>query len=482
MKMRLSSLISSSLIAGLISSVTVASATELEFGGATPLEWSTRLAKSEMTRYGDSLYFEKAPKARWDYTSGLLSGFLLDLAETTGDDTLRDYAEGIVGSFVAPDGSIRTYKMSDFNIDMVTPGKVTLRLYERTGDERYKIASDTVREQLRQHPRTTEGGFWHKQRYPHQMWLDGLYMASPFYAAYGKMFNEPEAFDDVAKQLILMDRHSYIPEVGLHRHGWDEARAQSWADPKTGLSPNFWGRSEGWYAMALVDSLDSIPGIHHDVESIVEILRRVAAGIEKWQDPETGVWWQVLDQPGRVGNYLEATASSQFLYALAKAVNKGYLPRDRYEPVIRRGYAGLIKQFVRVNAEGLTDLTQCCSGLVTPTVPDSRGMAHSTITSANRSLTTIRKAPVHSSAPEFKCSNCSRLRSTLHRFGSVAGRTTIACSLGSKPLRFPIAIFSSRILGPKQARRSKRPKRSPTRLPRRMRPAVGEWWCLRGNG
>ncbi len=361
MKLRLSSLVTSSLITGLIFGATVAAATELEFGGATPLEWSTRLAQSEMTRYGDSLYFEKAPKARWDYTSGLLSGFLLDLAVTTGDDALRDYAEGIVGSFVAPDGSIRTYKMSDFNIDMVTPGKVTLRLYERTGDERYKIASDTVREQLRQHPRTTEDGFWHKQRYPHQMWLDGLYMASPFYAAYGKMFNEPEAFDDVAKQLIMMDRYSYIPEVGLHRHGWDEARAQSWADPQTGLSPNFWGRAEGWYAMALVDSLDFIPGIHHDVESIVEILRRVAVGIEKWQDPETGVWWQVLDQPGRAGNYLEATASSQFLYALAKAVNKGYLPRDRYEPVIRRGYAGLIKQFVRVNAEGLTDLTQCCA-------------------------------------------------------------------------------------------------------------------------
>ena len=332
-----------------------------EFEGATPLEWSTRLAKSEQARYGGTLFFEGAPRARWDYTSGLLSGFMLDLAETIGDDDLRDYAEGIVGTFVAPDGSIRTYKMSDFNIDMVTPGKVTLRLYERTGEERFKMASDIVREQLRQHPRTTEGGFWHKQRYPHQMWLDGLYMASPFYAAYGKMFNEPAAFDDVARQLLLMDRHAYVPEVGLHRHGWDEARAQSWADPQTGLSPNFWGRAEGWYAMALVDSLDFIPGIHHDVESIVEVLRRTAAGLAKWQDPETGVWWQVLDQPGREGNYLEATATAQFLYALAKAVNKGYLPRDVYEPVIRRGYAGLIKQFVRIDADGLTDLTRCCA-------------------------------------------------------------------------------------------------------------------------
>ncbi len=332
-----------------------------QFGGATPLEWSTRMAKSERERYGEKLYFEGAPRARWDYTSGLLSLFMIDLAETIGDDDLRDYAEGIVGSFVAGDGTIRTYKMSDYNIDMVTPGKVTLRLYERTGEERFKIASDTIREQLRQHPRTTEGGFWHKQRYPHQMWLDGLYMAAPFYAAYGKLFNEPEAFDDVAKQLIMMDRHAWVPEVQLHRHGWDEARAQSWADPATGLSANHWGRAEGWYAMALVDCLDFIPGIHHDVESIVEILRRVAAGLERWQDPETGVWWQVLDQPGREGNYLEATATSQFIYALAKAVNKGYLPRDHYEPIIRKAYAGLITQFMRVNADGTVDLQHCCS-------------------------------------------------------------------------------------------------------------------------
>ncbi|MCF3649214.1 glycoside hydrolase family 88 protein [Synoicihabitans lomoniglobus] len=332
-----------------------------QFGGATPLEWSTRMAESERARYGETLDFEGAPRARWDYTSGLLSGFMLDLAETIGDDGLRDYAEGIVGSFVAPDGMIRTYKMSDYNIDMVTPGKVTLRLYERTGEERFKIATETIREQLRQHPRTREGGFWHKQRYPHQMWLDGLYMAAPFYAAYGKMFHEPAAYDDVASQILLIDRHTYVPEVGLHRHGWDEARAQSWADPQTGLSPNFWGRAQGWYAMALVDTLDFIPGIHHDVESIVEVLRRVAAGIERHQDPDTGVWWQVLDQPHREGNYLEATATSQFLYALAKAVNKGYLPRDRYEPVIRKGYAGLIEQFVRVNGEGLTDLTRCCA-------------------------------------------------------------------------------------------------------------------------
>lgn len=347
-----------SLLGGFLSPV----AAEMpRFDGATPLEWSQRLAESERARYGETLYFEGAPKARWDYTSGLLSGFMIDLAVTLGDDDLREYAEGIVGSFVAADGTIRTYKMSDYNIDMVTPGKVTLRLYERTGEERFKIASATIREQLRQHPRTSEGGFWHKQRYPHQMWLDGLYMAAPFYAAHGKMFGEPEAYDDVAKQIILMDKHAWIPEVQLHRHGWDEARVQSWADPGTGLSPHHWARAEGWYAMALVDSLDFIPGIHHDVESIVEILRRVAAGLEKWQDPATGVWWQVLDQPGREGNYLEATASSQFVYALAKAVNKGYLPRDRYEPVIRKAYAGIIEQFVRVNDEGLTDLTRCCA-------------------------------------------------------------------------------------------------------------------------
>ena len=330
------------------------------FDGKTPVEWSRGLADSERARYGAALEFEGAPKARWDYTTALLSQSLLDLATHDENADLRDYAERMVSTFVAPDGEIRTYRKTDYNIDMIPPGKVLLRLWERTREERFKVAADALREQLEHHPRTSEGGFWHKQRYPNQMWLDGLFMAAPFYAHYGILFNEPRDVDDAIHQLRLVDQHTYVAEKGLHTHAWDEARAQAWADPVTGRSPNFWGRAEGWYAMALVDTLDFIPGVHHDVEAVHEILQRVAEGIERWQDPETGVWWQVMDQPGREGNYREATASSMFVYFLAKAVNRGYLPRDRYEPVIRRGYAGLIEQFVRLDDAGLVDLTRCC--------------------------------------------------------------------------------------------------------------------------
>ncbi|MBI5382935.1 MAG: glycoside hydrolase family 88 protein [Opitutae bacterium] len=331
-----------------------------KFGDATPLEWSQRMARSEMARRGTTLNFGGAPKARWDYTSSLLALSLIKLAERTGDTAMRDYAEMIVSSYIAPDGTIRTYKLEDYNIDMIPPGKVVLLMIERTGEERYRKAAETLRRQLATHPRTSEGGFWHKQRYPHQMWLDGIFMGAPFYAHYGKLFNEPAAFDDAAKQALLIDAHAYDPKTELYYHGWDESRAQSWANKQTGTSPNFWGRGLGWYSMALVDLLDFLPGIHSDVESIHAVLRRVAEGVVRHQDPKTGLWFQVLDQGERKGNYREATASAMFVYALAKAVNRGYLPRDQYLPAIRRGYAGLVRDLIKTDANGQINLTQCC--------------------------------------------------------------------------------------------------------------------------
>ena len=330
------------------------------FAGKTPVEWSRGLAHSERARYGATLEFEGAPRARWDYTTALLSQALLDMAANDGDDALRDYGARMVTTFVAPDGAIRTYRMSDYNIDMIPPGKVLLREYQRIGEARFLTAAHTMREQLAQHPRTSEGGFWHKQRYPYQMWLDGLFMAAPFYAHYGVMFDRPADVDDAMFQLQLVDRHTWVPDKQLHVHAWDEARAQPWADPVTGRAPNVWGRAVGWYAMALVDTLDFTPGIHHDVEAVNEIIKRLAEGLVRHQDPATGVWWQVMDMPEREGNYREATATSMFVYFLAKAVNRGYLPHDVYEPVVRRAYAGLIKEFVRLDANGLVDLTRCC--------------------------------------------------------------------------------------------------------------------------
>jgi unsaturated rhamnogalacturonyl hydrolase len=327
-----------------------------QFGGAAPLEWSQRMAKSEIARRGDQ------PKLKWDYTVALFSHALILLGDRTGDPRMLDHAAKSIGGLIAPDGTITAgYKLEEYNIDSVAPGRAVLDLFERTKEARYQKAAALLRQQLKTHPRTSEGGFWHKQRYPQQMWLDGLYMGSPFLANYARLFKEPAALDDVAKQFVLMDAHAWDAKAGLHYHAWDEARAQSWANKQTGTSPHFWGRAIGWYAMALVDVLDYVPASHPEVDQIVVILRRVADGILRYQDPKTGLWWQIVDQGGRQGNYLEATASSMFVYTLAKAVNQGYLPRDRYLPVIRRGYEGIVRDLVKTGADGRIDLTQCCS-------------------------------------------------------------------------------------------------------------------------
>jgi unsaturated rhamnogalacturonyl hydrolase len=331
-----------------------------KFGDAAPLEWSKRMARSEMARQGDKLIYPN-PSARWDYTRGFLARSLILLGRRPDDAAMADYGAKIAESFVTPEGGIATYKLQDYNIDMIPPGRVLLMRYEQTRDERLKKAVQLLRRQLAEQPRTSEGGFWHKKRYPHQMWLDGLFMGATFYAQYGKVFSENEAFDDVAKQIILMDKHAYDPKTGLHYHAWDEKRQQNWANKETGTSPNFWGRAEGWYSMAIVDCLDYIPPTHKDAGVIKEIFSRVADGIVRWQDPQTGLWWQVLDQGEREGNYREATVSCMFVYSLAKGINRGYLSREKYLPTVKKGYAGIVRDLLRTGDDGRVNLIQCCS-------------------------------------------------------------------------------------------------------------------------
>ena len=330
-----------------------------KFDGDTPLDWSVRMAKSEMSRRGDTLFYPN-PGARWDYTRGFLAQSLIKLGERVSDPAMTAFGTRIVESFVTPEGGIATYKMQEYNVDMLPPGRALILAYEQHKDERIEQAIKLLRSQLTGQPRTSDGGFWHKQRYPHQMWLDGLFMAATFYAQYGQAFNEPAAFDDVVKQIMLMDEHAYDPKTGLHYHAWDETHSQSWANKQTGTSPNFWGRAEGWYAMALVDCLDYLPPTQPHVEEVNEILRRVADGIVRWQDPKSGLWWQVLDQGDRKGNYLEATASCMFVYSLAKGINRGYLSREKYLPAVLKGYEGILRDFIRKNPDHTLTLTQCC--------------------------------------------------------------------------------------------------------------------------
>jgi unsaturated rhamnogalacturonyl hydrolase len=331
-----------------------------DFAGSTPLQWSVHMADSEMARRGNSLAWKEGGTAKWDYTTGLFTLSLLKLNEHVNNPRYMPYVENAIGSFISTNGEIHGYKFEDYSLDNINPGRTVLDLYQLTKDERYKKAVDRLRAQLDVQPRTNEGGFWHKQRYPYQMWLDGLYMGAPFYAEYAKLFHEPTAsFDDIAKQIQFVAAHTYDPASGLFYHGWDEKKEQTWADKTTGASSNFWGRAIGWYAMALVDVLDYFPKDHPARPEIVATLKKLCDGVVKHQDP-SGLWWQVVDKGGQPGNYLEATASSMFVYAMAKGVNRGYLSRD-YVPAILKGYSGITGRLVKKDAKGNVSLTQCCS-------------------------------------------------------------------------------------------------------------------------
>jgi unsaturated rhamnogalacturonyl hydrolase len=326
-----------------------------KFGGATPLEWSQRMAESEVARRGDSLEWKEGGKAKWDYTSGL---FTLSLLKFDAPRYLG-FAEMAIGSFITTNGTIRMYKPKEYQLDHINPGKTVLALYQLTHEERYRKAAELLRRQLDTQPRTSDGGYWHKQRYPSQMWLDGLYMAAPFEAEYAKLFHQPADFDEVAKQIRLMSAHSYDPATGLFYHGWDESKQQDWADKTTGRSPNFWGRAIGWYGMALVDVLDYFPANHPARPEIVATLQKLCAGMAKYQDAESGLWYQVVDQGSRQGNYLEATVSCMMVYTMAKSVNHGYLSRD-YIPAITKGYTGIVTRLIKLKGDRVA-LTQCCS-------------------------------------------------------------------------------------------------------------------------
>ncbi|HEX2081051.1 MAG TPA: glycoside hydrolase family 88 protein [Longimicrobium sp.] len=311
--------------------------------------WSVRVAESVMRRNPQT-------HRRWDYTQGVVLGAIERVALANGGDArMLDYVRSNMDRWVKPDGSIEGYEMAEYNIDEVAQGRLLFGLLRRTGDERYRRAADLLRQQLRTHPRTPEGGFWHKQIYPQQMWLDGLYMGQPFFAEYAKTFGEPAAFDDVAKQFLLVARHTRDPQTGLMYHAWDYAKAQPWADTATGLSPHFWGRAMGWYVMGVVETLDHFPADHPDRAAIIRTLRDAAEAVARVQDPVTGLWWDVLDQPNRAGNYLEASASSMFVYALARGARLGYI-HPEYRQVAERGFDGLLSNLVRENPDGTVSL------------------------------------------------------------------------------------------------------------------------------
>ncbi|MDB5209869.1 MAG: glycoside hydrolase family 88 protein [Sediminibacterium sp.] len=326
--------------------------------------WSEKVAATVMTIWKDSLFSAPGRPARWTYDQGVILKGIEGLWYKTGDAKYFNYIQKSMDFFVNDKGEIRTYKLADYNLDNVLCGRMLLTLYNVTGKEKYYNAAVTLRNQLKTQPRTNEGGFWHKKIYPYQMWLDGLYMAEPFYAEFAAIFDEHIAFDDIANQFTWMEKHARDPKTGLMYHGWDESKQQKWANPQTGLSPHFWARAMGWYGVALVDVLENFPKDHNKRDSLIAILKRYADAVKKVQDPATGLWYDILNMPTGKGNYLEASASCMFVIAIAKGVRLGVLPSS-YLTIAQKGYAGILKKFIETDANGQTNLngTVTVSGL-----------------------------------------------------------------------------------------------------------------------
>jgi unsaturated rhamnogalacturonyl hydrolase len=316
-------------------------------------------ADSEMKRFPQAWQLDHGKRLYFGYSQGVGCTAMLKVWKKTNDRKYLDYVVNWADTVINDKGEIHLYKVESYNIDYINSGKVLFDVYQQTGDEKYKLAMDRLATQMKMHPRTLEGAFWHKLIYQHQIWLDGLYMGSPFLAQYAVTFNQPGIIEDVISQFLICARHTYDVKTGLYYHAWDESKKQRWANKETGQSPNFWGRAMGWWFMALVDVLDFVPANHPQRGELIKMINGLAETLPKYQD-KTGLWYQVLDKGYKSGNYLEASVSSMFMYSYAKAVNKGYID-EKYREIAEKAYDGLMNTLIVKNADGTLTLTKCCA-------------------------------------------------------------------------------------------------------------------------
>lgn len=321
------------------------------------------LTYSEMQRVPESymLDFSNAPK--WSYVMGIELEGMLDTYLRYGDDKIKDYCIMYTDTMINPDGSIRRYKLEDYNLDNVRTGHFVTRMYENFPEEKNLAAIQTMMKQLKDQPRTKDGVYWHKAIYAYQVWLDGIFMGLPFRVlTAGDLYSPKEAqkiYDDAVDQLKKTYERTYDAKTGLNRHAWDENHDMFWSDNETGLSQHCWGRAQGWYTMALVEVLDALPEDYARRGEVMELLDKTLANVVKWQDPETGLWYQVMDTPDGEGNYLESTVSSMMAYALLKAARKGYVDPS-YRAAGEKAYKGIVDHFIKVNPDKTISLTDCC--------------------------------------------------------------------------------------------------------------------------
>ncbi|MBQ9334289.1 MAG: glycoside hydrolase family 88 protein [Lachnospiraceae bacterium] len=297
---------------------------------------------------------------KWNYIDGCMITALLRMYEITGIRKYLDFSDGFVSAFVNEDGTVGTYSVDEYNLDNVRPACNLFTLYDLTGKEKYRKAMDTVRSQLDTMPRTNEGNFWHKKIYPYQVWLDGMYMAQPFYVEYEKRFNKMSGCIDSYKQFQNVRRLMRDEETGLYYHGYDESREMYWADKETGCSPNFWLRATGWFMASLVDTAEAMgEQLYNEYRTLQDMLKELADSLLKYMDKESHMFYQVIDKKDAQGNYLETSGSALIAYALLKGVRLGYLPK-RYADIAEEIFYGITDRYLSKNEDGTPKLGGIC--------------------------------------------------------------------------------------------------------------------------
>ena len=340
--------------------------------------YSQWMTYSEMQRTPKSYMLDFASKPKWSYVMGIELEGMLDTYLRYGDQKILDYCKLYTDTMINEKGEIRGFNLLDYNLDNIRTGHFVTRMYQNFPEEKNFLALQLLMKQLQSQPRTVaDKVYWHKAIYAYQVWLDGIFMglpyrcltapivaaAKPAKTAKQRAGNQREVtaiYDDAVDQLVTTYNRTLDPKTGLNRHAYDENRNMFWADKQTGLSQHCWGRAQGWYSMALIEVLDALPEDYARRSEVIELLKKDLDAVIKWQDNKTGVWYQVMDQPGREGNYLESTCSSMFAYVLLKAYRKGYVGTQYREAGIK-AYRGIINNFIRVNADKTISLTNCCS-------------------------------------------------------------------------------------------------------------------------
>ena len=333
-------------------------------GTESALAWADKAAAAEIARHGNELAYNqydtmRQRPANWEYTMGMMTQAIYGVGKATSNPSYQAWAKDIIDSFITEDGDILSYDKSKFNIDSVNAGKMLLQLYKDSNDEKYRLAAAKLADQLKDHPRLDAGAFWHKQRYPYQLWLDGVYMGMPFLAEYSLMFDDDHALEEVMQEFRVSYDILRNPENGLYYHAYDEKRQQVWADKTTGLSPYYWSRGMGWFAMALADTYALLPESESEKRAeLSQIAQQFIEAILPYQT-ESGVWLQITDMPAAAGNYQEASASVMFTYLLVKGVLVGLLPEE-LKPTAVNAYNALINNFTLVDADNQLHITQVC--------------------------------------------------------------------------------------------------------------------------